>query len=231
MRFNFGDTNAKWLEYFERLGYRRYSHGVNDPVFGYHLPIVMLVRDRYYLQTAGSPLKRYVGPDNDDWESRKWFETYAIKYLHLSPVGRTVGSLQKTLGALDLTLEALTRGALGLLVEDVRTELLMRSNFIEVQAGDILTRDAEVDDTIFVCLSGRFDHFDRSGLQLTSFGPGDCLGLDGFLFGGQRQGSIVAQSKGVVLVLPRRQIERLDRQYEAIITNWLTLAGNAATNL
>jgi hypothetical protein len=217
VRFNFGDTNPIWLEYFERLGYRRYAGGVNDPVFGYHLPIVMLMRDLDHFRSARSPIARYISPKEDDAEAREWFREFAVQYHFLSPIGRKLERFVERLRFLGVDSARLAT-ALRRVPNHWKSALLEQSNLLILHSGDLLTRYGEIDDTVFLCVAGELHQSDKDSASPRKLGPGDWLATEEFLSPGSRRSSIVAASDSIVFVLPARQLRRADtRLHGALI--------------
>ncbi|MHC2317574.1 hypothetical protein ACVIHC_004620 [Bradyrhizobium diazoefficiens] len=221
IRFNFGDTNPIWLEYFERLGYRRYAKGLNDPVFGYHLPIVMLMRDLDYFRLARSPIARYLSRRIDDVEARNWFEEFAVEYHFLCPVGRKLGRFVEQLRCLGVD-SATLAAALRRVPVAWRDALLEQCNLLILRPGDLLTRFGEIDDTAFLCVTGTLLQSDRESEDSPrTLRPGDWLAVDELLSPGPRRSSIVAASESIVFVLPSRQLRRANSRLHGALMDAL----------
>ncbi|KQT21346.1 MULTISPECIES: cyclic nucleotide-binding domain-containing protein [unclassified Bradyrhizobium] len=221
VRFNFGDTNPIWLEYFERLGYRRYAKGLNDPVFGYHLPIVMLMRDLDYFRSARSPIARYLSHQEDDAEARKWFGEFAGQYHFLCPVGRKLESFVEQLRRLGVD-SATLAAALKRVPNAWRGALVEQCNLLILQPGDLLTRYGEIDDTAFLCITGTLLQSDKESEDPPrKLGPGDWLAIDELLSPGPRRSSIVAASESIVFVLPARQLRRANSRLHGALMDAL----------
>ncbi|MGZ5153090.1 MAG: N-acyl amino acid synthase FeeM domain-containing protein, partial [Burkholderiales bacterium] len=46
IRLNYGDCSPHMLEFYEHMGYRRFTRAYNDTFFGFKLPILMLIGDK-----------------------------------------------------------------------------------------------------------------------------------------------------------------------------------------
>jgi N-acyl-L-homoserine lactone synthetase len=219
VRFNFGDTNPFLLDYFERLGYRRYASPVNDPIFGFHVPIVMVIRDLEYMGEVGSLLRRYVPQDNDDVEARTWFKK---EFPLLAPWRTTsVTSVQGLMGLVESfggNCGAITSGALSELGPH-SNDLLPFTSVLEFSAGDVIVHRGEVDDTLYVCLGGTLTM--ESGGGLRSIHPGDAFGATEAHLGGPRRTKVMADSDGVMLVFPARHLRRLVQDEAKPFGPWL----------
>ncbi|MBX9910602.1 MAG: hypothetical protein K2Z25_18040 [Beijerinckiaceae bacterium] len=226
VRFNFGDTNTIWLNYFERLGYRRYDEPLNDPVFGYHLPIVMIIRDLQYLRKANSPLMRYLRPEDDDAEGRHWFSERFGHFGPLSPLTRAPEEIEVALKIAKVEVSALLKSTFGSLPNSLQKEILEISSIVEAKKGDALTRIDEVDDTMFVCLSGFFIQI-ADGVPPKVFKPGSCFAVDEFLSGERRRTRFVAGVDSAFLVMPSRHVRRWLLRYGETFEAWLNYGPSA----
>ncbi|MFK0691144.1 cyclic nucleotide-binding domain-containing protein [Mesorhizobium sp. IMUNJ 23033] len=209
VRFNFGETNSIWLRYFERLGYRRFTEGVNDPVFGYHLPIVMLVRDMSYLRRAKSPLLRLFAEHEHDREAADWFARYASDYRALSAleVGGSAHDRLLAIGVAPASLAAWERSLPSLLYDD----LILHTDVLILRDGDILTTAGEVDQTAFVCLKGALRREDEHGRDCGTVTVGQGFAEAEFFSGGIRRETTVALADTVVLILTASHMRRIGR--------------------
>lgn len=218
IRFNFGDTNPFLMDYFEQLGYRRYAPPVNDPIYGLHVPIVMLLRDLGYLREVKSPLLRYVENLSDDDEARTWFSETFPKLARwrtatvLSPDG-----LMKLSEDFGCPIEAFNQGALGEL-GDHRDSLLAHTAILEISPGDRVIQPGEVDDTLYICLNGTLV-LDEDGHRQT-IRPGKAFGITEVKSGQRRQTSVTAETDGLLLVIPARRLRRLIEDTSKPFHHW-----------
>ena len=219
IRLNFGDCSPHLLPFYEQLGYRRYRDGFTDTVFGYKLPIVMLVRDQMYMQRVRSPLAGIIPEEDDDVEARAWFaETYPDFVNPLSapfmPEEVFFDVLAERVGGDPVHAIAMLRG----LGQAEAERLLTRATVIKARPGHVVVRQGERDNTLYILLSGFAEI--RLGGELERLiamkGPGDTFGEIGFLTSVPRTATVVAKTDAEVLVLSGDFMERFIRTDPAI---------------
>lgn len=234
-RLNYGDCSPHLLPFYEQMGYRRYSQGFNDTAFGFKLPIVMLVRDRSYMQAVRSPLARLVPADADDAEARSWF----VQAYPEFGAPMTAGIMDPEL-FLDLLGQRLSgepahhlsimRG----LDRDETGRLVAASTVIPLSPGDRVIRAGDRENTIYAILSGLAEVrvSPPPAPPVRYLGAGDTFGEIGFLTGVARTADVIVRAPGEVLVLSGEVFDRLLRQEPAIAAKVLrNLAGELAARL
>ena len=80
------------LAMYEHMGYRRYCPGYDDADYGFKYPILMLLGDRAWFETVGSPFARFV-PDGVDDGRRgpgTWFDANYPDHID-PPTARFLG--------------------------------------------------------------------------------------------------------------------------------------------
>ncbi len=218
IRLNYGDCSPSMLDFYEHMGYRRYAPAYNDAAFGFKLPILMLVGDRELFGQVRSPFFRLAANYPDDVEARDWF---ARTYPHsLAP--RTALLLPEH-GFFDLLAERVGGDplrTLGLLRDLTRAEaerLLAHAAVVTAQPRDVVVRQGDLDDTVYVLLSGTADvtiRGSRGGASgpVLAVGAGDVFGEGGFLTGERHVASVTVGTPAEILVLSgpflRRFIDR-----------------------
>jgi NTE family protein len=112
-----------------------------------------------------------------------------------------------------------------------RAALASEFETLNLTRGDVLMRQGELADALYVVVSGRFAVTveGRRG-TLTEIGPGQPVGEIAFLSGGTRTATVTAMRDGIVLRLGRDDFDRLSERHPAI---WramtVTLARRLAT--
>jgi len=219
IRLNYGDCSPHLLPFYEHLGYRRYTTGYNDTAFGYKLPILMLVRDRTFLEAVRSPLAKLLAPDDDDAEAREWFGATYPRYVELvSAVSmpeemffdvlaeRVAGNLLHSL--------SLLRG----LTREEAQSFLREATVVELNPGDRIVRKGDRDNTLFILLSGaaevRADA--QPGPPIDVLGAGDTFGAVGYLTTVPRTADVVAVTPGEAIVLSGDFMDRFIAREPAI---------------
>lgn len=103
-----------------------------------------------------------------------------------------------------------------------RAELLARSETLALRRGDVLVRQGEDADALYVVLSGRFA-VTKSGRRapITEIGPGQPIGEIGFLANSPRTATVHAMRDSLVLRLGREEFDDLAARDPSV---WRSLA-------
>ncbi len=218
-RLNYGDCSPHLLPFYEHLGFRRYTRGYNDTAFGYKIPILMLVGDREYFRRNRSPLRRLVEKAPDDAAARRWFERTYPGYLDTQsavflPDDVFFDVLSGRVASDPLHSLALLRG----LDREEAARFLGAATLLEIGEGDLVIREGERDNTLYVLLSGVADVTvgDPGNPPVAVFGAGDTFGEIGFLTSVPRTANVVARADCEVLVLSGDFMERFIAREPAI---------------
>ena len=237
VRLNYGDCSPHLLEFYEHMGYRRYTRAYNDTFFGFKVPIVMLLGDQQAFERACSPLGRLAAAHCDDSEAREWFaRTYPE---HVAP---TTSSLLTEGAFFDLLAERVASDplhAVSLLRDLSRAEadrFLAHATLIKAEPGHYVVRQGERDDTVYILLSG-FAEVILDGDEtrpIRALAAGDIFGEISFLTTTCRTASVVTRAPSDVLVLSAAFLKRFLRQEPTIAAKLLfnlstILAGRLAT--
>jgi NTE family protein len=91
-----------------------------------------------------------------------------------------------------------------------RTRLAADLETLELKRGDVLVRQGETADALYVVVTGRFTVTVAGRREaVAELGPGQPLGEIAFLAGGQRTATVTALRDSVVVRLKRAEFERL----------------------
>ena len=98
-----------------------------------------------------------------------------------------------------------------------------------LKRGEVLMRQGDLADALYVVLTGRFA-VTREGRRdvVTEIGPDQPVGEIGFLTGGERTATVTAMRDSLVLRLGRTEFERLAATSPSI---WRTLTSSLAQRL
>jgi CRP-like cAMP-binding protein len=215
VRLNYGDCSPHMLEFYERMGYRRYTRAYNDTWLGFKMPIVMLTGDRALFDRVGSPLARIAASHGDDVEAREWFARTYPGYLDLEtasllPEGSFFDLLAQCVASDPLHAVALLRE----LSREEADRFLSRATLVEAQEGDVVVRQGDREDTVYVLLSGIVEVVldGNEAKPLRALGAGDVFGEIGFLTGTRRTASVIARAPSDIVVLSGAFLKRFLRQ-------------------
>ena len=110
-----------------------------------------------------------------------------------------------------------------------RHELERLSKLIEIQRGQLLIRQGELADALYLVVSGRFEVVrDDEVDPVAEIGAGLPIGEIAFFAGGTRTANIVAERDSVVLMLDRDDFDVLARGSPRI---WTTVTSTLARRL
>jgi CRP-like cAMP-binding protein/N-acyl-L-homoserine lactone synthetase len=224
IRLNYGDCSPHMLEFYEHMGYRRFTRAYNDTYFGFKLPILMLIGDQELFDRVHSPLGRLAAAYSDDIEVRDWFAQTYPEYL-----GLETASLLSEGSFFDLLTERVSSDplhAVALLHNLNREEadrFLAHATLIKAQPGDFIVRQGDRDDTIYILLSGLAEVIldGNEERPLRALAGGDIFGEIGFLTTTRRTASVVARAPSEILVLSAPFLKRFLKQEPLIAAKLL----------
>jgi len=117
-----------------------------------------------------------------------------------------------------------THSLLDLLPPDARASLISSCEGLAFKFGDVIMREGQSADAMFIIVSGRARVVQRTDagdeVVLASLGPGEVLGETGLLQGGVRTATVRASSELNVMRLGRAEFEELRRSHPAV-QGWL----------
>jgi CRP-like cAMP-binding protein len=204
LRLNYGDCSPHLLGFYEHLGFRRYRRAFNDTIYGFKVPILMLIRDHARFARMRSPLARLAETVPDDAEARAWFERSHPGYLGVESAafldeGAFLELLATRVAGDSLHALGLLRG----LARDEIERFLARATLVRAEPGDRIVRQGEPGDTLFILVSGAAEvvRDERPDAPLCLLGAGDPFGEMGFLGESRRTASVVACAPCEAVVL------------------------------
>jgi hypothetical protein len=219
IRLNYGDCSPHLLPFYEHLGYRRYTSGYNDTAFGYKLPILMLVRDRAFLEAVRSPLVKLLEPGGDDAEAREWFAATYPHYVELvsavlMPEEMFFDVLAERVAGNPLHSMSLLQG----LTREEAQRFLREATVVDLNPGDRIVRKGERDNALFMLLSGAAEVREdkRPDPPIVVLGAGDTFGAEGYLTTVPRTADVVAVTPGEAIVLSGEFMDRFIAREPAI---------------
>jgi len=205
IRVNLGDCSPGLIPFYEKMGYRVYRQGFNDPLFGYKVPILML-RDWSWMRRIGSPLIRLKHQYEDDSAARLWFhrtypdfvETRSAAFLSDEMLLDLINSQTNPTPLLALPIaQGLTKSQI--------LAFLRFATLIKISAGDILVKPGHESEEIYLSLSGTLrtiDPPDRfSGVTHRSIST----------YGGPGTNSVgvMADTNCEILAIPKDSIDKI----------------------
>lgn len=216
-RFCFLDSSPYLIDYYERVGCRRYApHFFHDENHIIAVPMVIALHDMEHLKRTESPLlpiAMFLQVAHDP-EERRWLDThYGSAVLKFDEPDPTMTAMMpiEPLSRADLADTVLLDG-----LSEADTEVLLD----EAETFDVEQREHVVEAhgrgfDLYVLLSGYADvTADLGGrhVAVATLGPGDIFGEVNFLTRTDRSATVTALTPCEVLRLPLESVERLHRE-------------------
>ena len=215
-KFDFCNCAPSLLEFYEQIGYRRFTTGFLDEDNGYRVPLVGLVRDLEHLKQVRSPLYRTVRglehePETGDW-FRRTFPLYATAGTarSLSPEAFWM-ELSSHLAAPPAECVSLFEG----LTAEELSGFLRSGAVLTLHPGDKIIRQGDVGDEMYVILSGVAEATCRKGTQdysLAIMTKGEIFGEVAFVSSAVRSADVTALTDMQVLIISRGFFTRAMRK-------------------
>ena len=194
---------------YEVLGYRRYTDEGID-LGGLRLPMVMVAGDMHHFETVRSPfidvLRRYP----PDVRLGDWFESTFAQYSRPAS--------QRALAVEDFMLGLSQRiNDAGIpLLDDLdgmeTTRLLAAARQLGVAAGEVVLREGERGDEMYLILEGAVEisrQTPRGRRVLTTLGAGQIFGEGAFLLSTPRSADVTALAESHLLAVNNAEFEAL----------------------
>src|SRR5882672_3143643 len=124
----------------------------------------------------------------------------------------------------------------GKLPNDQRAEIWSRARIHTLLRGEILVRQHDPSNTVYVVVSGRFEVWvERYHEPISEIGVGEPIGEIGFFSGEPRTATIIAARDSMVLELDRPSFDDVARRipaiYEAVLRALALRLADASTRL
>lgn len=218
-----GQMNFAWcapglVHSYRRLGYRTYTSRLIHYDDGVRVPLVAVPSDLSWFERMHSPLTPFV---------RQSFGPGKRPVLDLTPFQGLFDVAHQAVEAdpeivchaLAQELQHAEAGTVPLLdkLTERSIQHLAKEGFLmEVDQGDLVTREGLVEREIYVVLEGSFA-LENDGRTLRVATPGDVMGwVSFFLDSGRRVVSIRALSQGRLFVLRRKFLDDLEKSDPAL---------------
>ncbi|HEX5240993.1 MAG TPA: cyclic nucleotide-binding domain-containing protein, partial [Candidatus Limnocylindrales bacterium] len=119
-------------------------------------------------------------------------------------------------------LELISRGVLGALSDDVLEAIRSAMSTRSLAAGDVLVRQGETAEQLFVVLDGSLAFgLEETGQQLGQLGPGEVVGEVAVLSGTERTATARAATPARIGVIERQDLERIASTHPELVERLL----------
>ena len=219
-KFDFCNCAPSLLEFYEQIGFRRFTDGFVDEDNGYHVPLVMVVRDTQYLRQVRSPLYRVARNFEHEPETGAWFqETFPSHAGIANSRTRNTEEFWKQLSdqLADPPTECIP---LFESLSDKEVSNFLRSGTVlSLQPGDRIIRQGDVGDEMYIILSGVAEAVSRKEDQehsLAIMSKGKIFGEVAFISTAVRSADVNALTEMQVLIISKGFLTRAMRKQPEI---------------
>ena len=219
-KFDFCNCAPSLLEFYEQIGFRRFTDGFVDEDNGYHVPLVMVVRDTQYLRQVRSPLYRVARNFEHEPETGVWFqETFPSHAGIANSRTRNTEEFWKQLSdqLADPPTECIP---LFESLSDKEVSNFLRSGTVlSLQPGDRIIRQGDVGDEMYIILSGVAEAVSRKEDQehsLAIMSKGQIFGEVAFISTAVRSADVNALTEMQVLIISKGFLTRAMRKQPEI---------------
>lgn len=224
-QFDFCTCAPGLVDLYEHLGYRRFTSNVVDPVIGYQVPLVLVLRDTEHLTAIRSPLLRILrhhpeagdGGPVADWLRqtfpvrsvvRDWVEDEDLYWRFLADKVWSSAAGQASILS-DFT-------------EDEQKKLFRSGTVLDCRKGDRIITTGTVGKEVFVVLSGLVEvRLPGREAPLAVLDTGQVFGEIAFLADTTRSADVVAVSEARILALSQNFLRRLMQTSPAMASKLL----------
>ena len=206
IKFDFCNCSPFLLEFYEHLGYRRYTEGFVDEDTGYHVPLVLMVEDATHLKRVRSPFQRISRHlEGNSNEATLWFEKQFLKQNEY--VNRRLLSTKEFWHLLEEKISDVSTEKISLfkgLSEEEIQKFIGFSTIMKVKEKKVIIRPGDVGQEMFVVLSGAIEvksSLEDDALSLAILGAGQIFGEMAFVSHSPRNAAVISITQSELLVL------------------------------
>ena len=208
------------LEFYEQIGFRRFTDGFMDEDNGYHVPLVMLVRDTQYLRQVRSPLYRVARNFEHEPETGEWFQKTFPSHVGIANSrSRNTDEFWKQLSDQLAAPPAECIPLFESLSDEEVSGFLRSGTVLSLQPGDRIIRQGDVGDEMYIILSGVAEAVSRKEDQehsLAIMSKGQIFGEVAFISTAVRSADVNALTEMQVLIISKGFLTRAMRKQPEI---------------
>jgi predicted GNAT family N-acyltransferase len=219
-KFDFCNCAPSLLEFYEQIGFRRFTDGFMDEDNGYHVPLVMLVRDTQHLRQVRSPLYRVARNFEHEPETGEWFQkTFPSHAGIANSRSRNTEEFWKQLSDQLAAPPAECIPLFESLSDEEVSGFLRSGTVLSLQPGDRIIRQGDVGDEMYIILSGVAEAVSRKEEQehsLAIMSKGQIFGEVAFISTAVRSADVNALTEMQVLIISKGFLTRAMRKQPEI---------------
>lgn len=213
VQFDFCICTPGLVDLYEHLGYRRFTGNLGDPVLGYMVPMVLVLRDGDHLRTIRSPLWRTLRNHptlNDGGPLAAWLRETVPTVSVVREWVQQEDLFWRFLADKIRATAAETPGILADLDEDEQKRVFKSGTVLDVQRGERIITTGTVGTELFIVLSGLVEvRLSGRDETLAVLDVGQVFGEIAFIADSQRTADVVAVSEARILVLSQTYLRKL----------------------
>ena len=219
-KFDFCNCAPSLLEFYEQIGFRRFTDGFMDEDNGYHVPLVMLARDTQHLRQVRSPLYRVARQFEHEPETGEWFQKTFPSYTGIANSrSRNTEEFWKQLSDQLAAPLAECIPLFESLSDEEVSGFLRSGTVLSLQPGDRIIRQGDVGDEMYIILSGVAEAVSRKEEQehsLAIMSKGQIFGEVAFISKAVRSADVNALTEMQVLIISKGFLTRAMRKQPEI---------------
>lgn len=225
VRFSFLTCAPSLLEFYEQLGYRRYTDGYVDDDVGYLVPVVFVLEDAAYMKLVHSPFRRVAREYKADSSGSEWLEDHFPE--HTAHINKRLIDHENFWDILENNLHTDPINSIGLLAnldEDEAKDFLNTGTILPCKEGDLIIRPGDVGDEMFVVLEGVAEVWggtEERPLSMALLGPGQVFGEIAFVSKVPRTAKVVANTDMKLLLLTQTFFNKAMKNMPSIVAKVL----------
>lgn len=193
------------VAFYERLGLEQYSYATQLKGMGLRCPLLLVMRDEIRLRAVRSPLLRILqrsGREDKDSATRVRLEPVVDLFQARQILVNDDLWLETGHSFVERPVPKLFDG----IGEDSIRHLMKFASVISCQSGELITREGETSDDMYLIVSGTFEACRQDAGRARSLRPGDLFGEIEHLSGVPRRETVRCTSAGHIAALKSERI-------------------------
>ncbi len=212
-QFDFCTCTPGLVDLYEHLGYRRFTGNVADPVLGYMVPLVLVLRDGDHLRSIRSPLwraLRHHASAVDGGPVATWLRETVPTVSVVSEWVQQEDLFWRFLADKVRAAAAETPTILADFTDEEQKQVFRGGTMLEVKQGDRIIKAGTVGTEMFVVLAGLVEvRLPGGDVTLAVLDVGQAFGEIAFIADSERTADVVAVSDARILVLSQSYLRKL----------------------
>lgn len=200
------------VSFYESLGLEQYTYAGDLEGIGLRCPLMLVMRDGARLKALRSPLLRILlrnGGREEAGETRLLLEPIVDMFQARQILVNDELWIESGITFVERPLPRLFDG----IPEDSIRQVMKMASVITCQAGEVITREGETSDDMFLIVSGSFRAERSRHDDARLLGQGDLFGEVEHLSGRSRAESVVAATQGHVAALKAERLFQWMQRY------------------